>query len=132
MPEHTERIVLTDISSTAWEHPADRAAHDRALPRFDLRQIRARNQMRMKLEPAHERIAFAVFDVIRFGKTTQAGAEPVAIALPDLGKNPDPADAGSVGHAFHEVCQERFDVIESPKDAGKSQERQRIIAAMRC
>ena len=37
MPEHSERIVLTDISSTAWEHPADRAALQalRAIPGFD-------------------------------------------------------------------------------------------------
>ncbi len=33
----TERKILTDISSTAWEHPADRAALNalRALPLFD-------------------------------------------------------------------------------------------------
>ena len=32
-----ERIVLTDISSAAWEHPADRAALNalRAIPGFD-------------------------------------------------------------------------------------------------
>ena len=37
MPDSANRMVLTEISSTAWEHPADRAALQalRAIPGFD-------------------------------------------------------------------------------------------------
>ena len=60
------------------------AAHDRALRRIDMRQVRPGNQVRVQLEPADERVAFPVFDVVGFRKATQAGAQAEAVALPDL------------------------------------------------
>jgi hypothetical protein len=37
LPEERSRVILRDISATAWEHPADRAALQtlRSIPGFD-------------------------------------------------------------------------------------------------
>src|SRR5436190_17643742 len=99
------------------------APHEGALPGIDVRQVRAGNQVRVQLKPADESVALPVLDVVGFRKATQAGAETVAIALPDLGKNSNASYAGRIGHTFDEVCQEGFDVIETPEHAGKTQER---------
>ena len=110
-----------------------RAPHDGALGRIDVRQIRAVNQMGVQLEPADEGIAFAVLDVVSFGEATQPGAEPVAVALSYLGKNSDAPDAGRVRYAFDDVGQQRLDVIEPPKHARKTQERQGYLGTFeRC
>ena len=106
----------------------ERASHDGSLRGIDVWQVCARNQMGMELEPADEGIAFGVFDVVRFREAAEPGAEPITIALPDLGKNSDASDAGGIGHTFHHVAEQRFDVVESAEDARKTQQRHRGVA----
>jgi hypothetical protein len=77
----------------------------------------------VKFEPAHEGVALAVFGVVRFRETTQPGAEPITVALADLGKNPDATYAGRIRDAFHDVTQKSFDIVETPEDAREAQQR---------
>ena len=78
--------------------------------------------MRVQFEPADQRIAFAIFDLGRFGKTTQTGAKPIAITLPDLGENTYTADARGIGHTFDNAGEHSLDVVKTAKDPRKTQQ----------
>ena len=101
----------------------ERATHQGAVRLIGLREAAARDEVRMQFEPAHERIAFRVFDFVCLRQAAQARAQAVAIALPDTRENADPRDAGGVCHAFDDAGEQRLDVVEAPEDARKAEER---------
>ena len=101
------------------------AAHQGALlliGRFS--EIASANDVGVQFEPPDQRIALAIFDLRRFGKAPQAGSQPIAVALPDLGKNTYAADSGGVGCALDHAGQQGLDVVKTTKDAGKTEQRQ--------
>src|SRR6266700_4213890 len=52
----------------------ERTAKKRSLGAVErLREIRAGNQMRVQLKPAHQRIAFTKFNLVRLRQTAQPG-----------------------------------------------------------
>ena len=132
-----EIVVVESLASDAMakKKPADNAApgvhrndyfrakgiqsasHQDALGVFHLGQVGAGDQVGVKLEPAHERVSLAVFDLVGFRQTTQAGAKPVAIALSYLGKNAYPADAGGISNTLDHAGEEGFDVVESAENS---------------
>ena len=46
-----------------------------------LREIRAGDQMGVELKPAHQRVAFAKFNLVRVRQTAQAGPQSITIAV---------------------------------------------------
>ncbi len=93
-------------------------------------EIAPADQVGVKFEPAHQRIALAVFDLVGFRKAAQARAQPIAIALPDARKNSDAGNTRRIGHALDQVGEQRFHVIESAEDAREAQQRHRAGQAL--
>ena len=61
---------------TSAPNSIERAAHERALRRIDAcGEIAAADQVRVQFEPADQRIALAVFELVRFRQAAQAGAQ---------------------------------------------------------
>src|ERR1044071_8124765 len=60
------------------------AAHDRALGRLHVRDVRARDEVGVQFEPADQRVALAAFYIVGLGQAAQSCPQPVAVALPDL------------------------------------------------
>src|SRR4051812_43053226 len=84
------------------------AAHDGALRGIYMREVRARDEVRVHFKPADERITLAVFDVVRFRQTAESSAQSIPVALPHLRENSDASNAGRIGDAFHHICEQGF------------------------
>ena len=96
-----------------------------------LRKIAPADEMGVELEPAHERIALAVFHFISFRQAAQAGPQTIAVALPDTGKNAYARDAGCIRDTFDNARKESLYVFKAAKNPREAQQRHRRSIAVR-
>src|SRR5437870_2370294 len=90
---------------------------------FDLEKISATDEVRVQFEPAHQRIARAIFDADCFRQTAQTSTQAIAIALRVATKNSDPRDRDPFGEALGDAVHENVHILEAAKDAREAQER---------
>src|SRR5438270_13226598 len=91
----------------------------------ELGEIAARNQMSVGLEPTDQRIAFGVLRLVRFGQRPKSGAKPIAVAVANSRENSHPCHPRRVCHLFHNIIEERLDVLETTKHPRETQHRKR-------
>src|SRR6476469_1189076 len=100
----------------------ERSPQNGPLPAIcDFREARSIDQMRMKFKPAHERIAFAKFDIGRLRKAAHPGAQTVRFAFVTTRKNSEARHTGGIGDVFDHAGQKGFDVFEFSENARETQ-----------
>ena len=90
-----------------------------------LGEVAARNQMSVGLEPAHQWIAFGVFKLVGLGQRPQPGAKSIAVAVANARENSHPCHPSRVCHLFHNIIEERLDILEATKHSSETQHRKR-------
>src|SRR3954470_23483429 len=87
----------------------------------DLRETCSTNEMRVELEPAHQRVTLAKFNLARLGQAAHSCAQSIRFAFMTAGKNSKACHARRVGHVFHDTGQECIDIFEAAENARKTQ-----------
>ena len=62
------------------------------------------NQMRVQFKPAQQRIALVVFQLMRFGQTTQAGPQPKRSSRVVAAEHPHSRHPHRIGQVFDHSC----------------------------
>ena len=81
--------------------------------------------MGVGLEPAHQRIAFAILNLVRLGQTPKAGAKPITVAMANSRENSNPCHSGRVCHLLDNIVEQCLDVFEATKNSRETQYRKR-------
>src|SRR5205823_2763400 len=93
--------------------------------RGNMREVGPRNEVPMEFKPADQWIPLVILDLVSFRQATQTRTQAIAIPLTNTRKNANAGHASSVRHSFNDAGEQSFDIIEAPKDARKTQQRQR-------
>src|SRR5437588_3620441 len=105
------------VESAAQEYPLT------LIPK--LGEVAARNQVSVGLEPADQRIALAILKLVRLWQRPEPGAKPIAIAMANSRENSHPRYPGRICHLFHNIIEERLDVLETTKHPSETEHRKR-------